>query len=373
MAKRNKPDEDTGEEGYEFIPPDFDEDAFIHKEMVSFRTTIILFAWGVVAALISWAIFAAMDGAQTGWFAGLLVCGATGYLLRFIYPALKIDISHFGRREWMGTGFLFFFTWLAFFILVVNPPISDYADPQAVVITSPDVQQAGAVTEMHLFTLDNSGVESYDFILQRGSNTVATKDALVPEGPHRLLFRDELAAGSYTYTFTVTDEAGRTGVSTGQVDVSSRALRYTGPRDDVMQSPTDRLSVETPASVGLHRVYLDPIDGGPDVNLTYDEDIDAWAVGPKACGLPKGEHSFAIVAEATHAFVGPHFVPGGVIRHNGPFNLTVDYELGPGDRCTQRLVEPQSTTAPEVGVPGPGLAVLLAGLLMAVAVIRRRS
>lgn len=35
---------DTKGEEYQFEIPDFDEEAFIHKEMTSFRTTAVLFA-----------------------------------------------------------------------------------------------------------------------------------------------------------------------------------------------------------------------------------------------------------------------------------------------------------------------------------------
>ncbi|MGB1697177.1 MAG: hypothetical protein ACPHK8_02125, partial [Thermoplasmatota archaeon] len=115
MAK-DEANDAKGEE-YQFEIPDFDEEAFIHKEMTSFRTTAVLFAWGILAALLSWGIFVAVDGAKTAWYLGLAVVIGFLYALRIVYPKLNIDVAHFKRREWMGTGFLLFFTWLAFFIL----------------------------------------------------------------------------------------------------------------------------------------------------------------------------------------------------------------------------------------------------------------
>src|ERR1041385_8427267 len=70
VAKR---DEAEGGDEYTFVPPDFDEEAFIHREVVGFRAGLVVCAWGLVCALLSWAIFAAMDGTKTAWLLGLLL------------------------------------------------------------------------------------------------------------------------------------------------------------------------------------------------------------------------------------------------------------------------------------------------------------
>src|SRR5205085_1049358 len=72
--------EDKAPEGkgeYEFKLPDFDEDTFIHREMVQFKTTSLLFLWGIVTALVSWAAYALLQGDESsGWLAGLLIAAA---------------------------------------------------------------------------------------------------------------------------------------------------------------------------------------------------------------------------------------------------------------------------------------------------------
>ncbi|HEX2065337.1 MAG TPA: hypothetical protein VHI93_00855, partial [Candidatus Thermoplasmatota archaeon] len=93
-------DEKKDGSGYEFVPPDFDEDAFVHREMVSFKTTSILFGWGVLAAAASWAAYVAVGGTDLGWLIGLALCGAFGYALKFLFPRLGADVSHFKRKEW---------------------------------------------------------------------------------------------------------------------------------------------------------------------------------------------------------------------------------------------------------------------------------
>ncbi|MFA5944900.1 MAG: hypothetical protein WC876_10595, partial [Candidatus Thermoplasmatota archaeon] len=115
--EKGKDSKDGKDSDYEFIPPDFDEDAFIHREMVSFRTTLLLFLWGIVAAAVSWGAFAAMGGVKTGWLVGLGIAAVFFLGLKSVFTMLKVDIKHFGRREWLGTGALYFFTWLSFFII----------------------------------------------------------------------------------------------------------------------------------------------------------------------------------------------------------------------------------------------------------------
>ena len=98
MASEKKESKDGKDPDYEFIPPDFDEDAFIHKELVSFRTTSILFVWGIVAALVSWAIYGPMGADRGAWFAGLAVCAAFGFSLKVLYTQLK-EIGRASCRE----------------------------------------------------------------------------------------------------------------------------------------------------------------------------------------------------------------------------------------------------------------------------------
>src|SRR5688572_26885864 len=142
---------DGKDSDYEFIPPDFDEDAFIHRELVSFRTTLILFLWAIVAAAVSWAAFAGMGGADTGWLVGLAIAAAFFLGLKRIFALLKVDIAHFGRKEWLGTAALYFFTWLSFFIIAINPPVSDFAPPRVEVLPAPHAQLADGTVSVHLF------------------------------------------------------------------------------------------------------------------------------------------------------------------------------------------------------------------------------
>ena len=80
--------------------------------------------WAVPAALVSWGLTVA-GIAIVAFFAGLGIM----FLLKWIYPIVRVDTTQWKRRDWMGHGVTFFFSWLAFWILLLNPPFADLTNP----------------------------------------------------------------------------------------------------------------------------------------------------------------------------------------------------------------------------------------------------
>ena len=156
-----------------FEVPDFNEDEFVRKELISFRTTVILFVFALLVALGTFFIWRASG---LGFFLLFLMAMAVGALLPFIYKLLRVDISHFRRREWIGTMTLHFFFWLGFTLLLANPPISDSAAPVVEVYGTPTVQGVGNEVRFAAYVGDDKGVvaSSIDFCLRQVN---ATSDA----------------------------------------------------------------------------------------------------------------------------------------------------------------------------------------------------
>lgn len=370
------------DEEYEFKMPDFDEDAFIHKEMVSFRTTSILFVWGIIAALASWGIYEAMDGAKGAWWIGLAIMAVFAYLLRFIYPALKVDIRHFGRREWFGTFFLIFFAWLAFFILFINPPISDHADPTIEVFASPSVQLAGGDVTIDMFTADNFRVDHFTFELEQGGLPIATEATLIqdPDFPdHRNITLEGLAPGTYTYKATVEDRKGNTNATEGRFIVSGQAIGVDirdggdGSLDTGDQILVTVMEMEPCTELELmdggdciRTVYLD-IQGGDRVVMEFDEDFNAWRATDVYTGWRIGENTFDVVVEQQDRFHGIERVTGGSLRE-GTFTVDV-----PNPQGTKDVAAPAPPADAPVSRRTPGFG-LVAGVVVLVgtAVIARR-
>ena len=116
VAKRDK--------SPEWKPPEFDEVEFMHKEMRAAKATILVVLWTVPSALLSFGLTVA--GAPiVAFFAGIGMM----FLLKWIFPILKVDISAYKRKDWLGHGATFFFSWLAFWILLLNPPFADLTSP----------------------------------------------------------------------------------------------------------------------------------------------------------------------------------------------------------------------------------------------------
>ncbi len=384
MAK----DGDKGEDGenYEFLPPDFDEDAFIHKEMVSYKTTVILFLWGILAALVSWGIFAGIGGAKSGWSLGLLVCALMGGLLKWIFPRFKADIKHFGRREWLGTAALFFFTWLSFFILAINPPISDYAPPRVAIYAAPPVQQSGGDVTLDLFFEDNERVADYLMQLKLGPNDLTDPSRLIDRGKgHFQYTATALPPGNYTVFASATDGGGRQTNTESSFQVVAQPLRVFLPDAGTLDAPGDAVTVQsagdiptciTKKKVGITNepciriVRLEMFDRATPTAVPMEWSVrdGAWHASANFAGWQAGNNSFKVVGEVVDGFHGSERIDGGDLIAAGPFTVTVTAPLG-----SFVPTEIKQPNAPLRSVPGMELGVLAFALLALAVAARRRQ
>ena len=369
---------------YEFIPPDFDEDAFIHREMVSFRTTLLLFLWGIVAAAVSWGAFAAMGGVKTGWLVGLGIAAVFFLGLKRVFLMLKVDIKHFGRREWLGTAALYFFTWLSFFIIAINPPVSDFAAPRVELYVSPLLQEADDAVTIDLFIEDNHAVADHSFSLERDGTVLAGSDQLVDLGRGHYRYNAVgLTPGSYQVKASAQDDSGHAAEHSLEFSVVATVLQVTLPDGGRLDQATDQVLVKTampgfePCQVKKNRITNVPCvrtvqllfaDGSMD--LEYSTTFGGWLATSNFAGWTEGANNFTVVMQMVPTFAGMAKVGGGNITA-GPFEVTVDVTNNPlGSYVPKVLAEP---SAPTRNVPGLELPLLAIALLAAVAVLRRRK
>jgi hypothetical protein len=374
-----------GEENYEFIPPDFDEDAFIHRELVSFRTTLILFLWAIVAAAVSWGAFAALGGVKTGWLLGLVIAAVFFLGLKRIFAALKVDIKHFGKKEWLGTGALYFFTWLSFFIIAVNPPVSDFAPPRVDLHASPLLQEADDPVTIDLFVDDNHAVADYTFRLERNGQLLAGKGDLATVGHgHYRYSAGNLTPGSYVVTASATDDRGHTQMHNVSFAVVQTILQVTLPEGGRLDQATDQVLVKAsapgfePCQTDKGRVTNFPcvrtvelvFSDGDRMPLEHSTTFGGWQATSNFAGWTEGANNFTVAMQMLPSFAGMAKVGGGSVTA-GPFEVTVDVTNNPlGVYVPKVMAEP---TAPTRNVPDLGLPLLVVGLLAAVLVLRRRD
>lgn len=118
VARRKKK-----EEVPDWTPPEFDETDFMRKEVSGARAAAFVVGWALLGALISFGLY------YVNWvlafFVGLLaVIG-----LYYVFPLVGVRREALKRRDWIGHGAIYFFSWLAIWVLLLNPPFSDNANP----------------------------------------------------------------------------------------------------------------------------------------------------------------------------------------------------------------------------------------------------
>lgn len=125
MAKKRKKEREEKEE-YEFRPPDFDEKEFLKKEISDTRTAVLTIVYASTFGIIAGLITIASPG-----LAGVaFIVGIAGMVtIKYAYPFMKVDTSTFQKKNWLGNLGAYFFTFLAVWVLLLNMPFSDHADP----------------------------------------------------------------------------------------------------------------------------------------------------------------------------------------------------------------------------------------------------
>ena len=102
--------------------------------LCEFVGTVCLNIWFVVfldsgiAGIIYTDLIVGSCVAVVAFFAGIGMM----FLLKWMLPVFKIDVSEYKRKDWLGHGATFFFSWLAFWILLLNPPFADLTSPTIV-------------------------------------------------------------------------------------------------------------------------------------------------------------------------------------------------------------------------------------------------
>lgn len=242
MAKKRKKDKEDKQE-YEFTPPEFDEKEFLLKELKDTKTVLLTVGYGAVFGIAA-GVLSNLDEALALVGFALVIAGAVS--LKYVYPRLKIDISSFQKKNWAGNVMWFFMTFLAVWILVVNFPFADHADPSVSLVTV-WVDSGTNITAIDYEYVDTAG--SYMWVERWGAPvnsiisasasytvnitakvadngelttvriTVNTGDpsSMSPEGEHRFgysLTGDEILSSSLTFTIRATDGAGHETVFT---------------------------------------------------------------------------------------------------------------------------------------------------------------
>ena len=177
MARRKRKDDEP-----DWVAPDFDEVGYMRRELEGARAAVATIGWAVIGALVAFALYSVLP--VLAFFAGIAV-GAGMY---FVFPLIGIKTDAFKRRDWIGHGFTYFFSWLAFWIILLNPPFSDHTDPtiQGISISPYHAGYTGPLlchdTTSTAFSMGASNNSLY--LLFRASDNVGLRSVHVTVAPN---------------------------------------------------------------------------------------------------------------------------------------------------------------------------------------------
>jgi hypothetical protein len=119
---KSKRDEiaDGKDDGYEFKLPEFDEKAFVRREVLSARAAFVAVGIGAVAGVVSALVWFALPRAY--WWLGFLPILGAAFGLRRVLAGLGYPEDVTAFRAAFGSMTMVFFTGLAVWILGVNLP-----------------------------------------------------------------------------------------------------------------------------------------------------------------------------------------------------------------------------------------------------------
>ncbi len=236
MARRKRKEDEA-----DWVAPDFDEVEYMRREIQGAHAAIATILWAVVGAIVAFLLFSVHPA--LAFFAGI----AVGFGLYFILPLFGIETDAFKRKDWAGHGITYFFSWLAFWIILLNPPFGDFTDPTVQGISvSPyalgytgdlaclvptggqvAVPMTGSNNSVYILfrATDNSGIASLHVTVTPASQTgfevgwtalsgksqcAGHRPEDYPAGAYNVTFALNPPASSYTFAIVATDRAGHT-------------------------------------------------------------------------------------------------------------------------------------------------------------------
>lgn len=120
MARKKRKDEK--EETYEWVPPEFDEKAFLEKDIEGTKSLMWTALLAVVFGAIAFAIGVAV-GQDLATIGVIAIFGGAALLNKF-YDLLKLDRESVDKKLLAGNIILFILLSLGVWILLMNEPFS---------------------------------------------------------------------------------------------------------------------------------------------------------------------------------------------------------------------------------------------------------
>ncbi len=221
MARKKRKDE-VEEPKYEFVPPDFDEKAFLEKDIKGTKSLIVATFLGILAGVLAFAL------TGISIYLGLVVIIACAIGLKYLITLLKIEPSGVDKKTLLGNILIIFLLSLGIWIVMLNPPFSDQIAPE---ITSTAIYfnsgsgwtkyvndgatpiHSGNQVNITVTVRDNDKVNSVtiNVHLSGGTGTFNAMNATTAKGAYEtgpVTYTTGASNSAYAYTINVTDKVG---------------------------------------------------------------------------------------------------------------------------------------------------------------------
>ena len=335
MVKKSREKDDS----YEFTMPDFDEKEFIQGEKRKARTYFISFAFGIFMGIVCHFAWRGISPSYRWALTFLLAIASIGFLAKLLSLA-KVDITQFGKKEWFGSIAFYFFTWLAIFIISINPPFYDASGPEINSVSVPAIQEAGGSIAIVAKVTDNVGVDNVVINISDGMEC-----EIHPMDKNDLIYSYQYwtnNTGLYSYIITANDDNGHNSTFMGNFSVDRNLIMVDIPDQHLKATDEIKIRVRADISDNIYLVYY--LVEGTIVNATQSgvdtidgKLYDVYTTTPEFIGWKESTTvQVSIFVKTIYYFVGveepiEHTIDGGT------FDVTTATDSSIG-----------STTSPEI-------------------------
>ncbi len=184
-------------ENEEIKIPEFDEKKFKEKERKKARIYFVSFMFGFIMAIICAFLWINLPVSIRMLLCFLLGFASIGFLAK-LFQIVKLDIKNFSKKDWISSIFYYFLTWLAFFILFINPPFYDASPPKIEIVTLPELQQENGIITIFAHVTDNSYVKDViinvsggEYEMEKYNNSIYSYNISYPIENFIIIARDK--------------------------------------------------------------------------------------------------------------------------------------------------------------------------------------
>jgi len=371
-------------EEYEFQMPHFDEEEFISEQKKKAKSSFISFGFGILMGITCSVIWISLGDSSLKWPVTFLlgIC-SIGFLIK-IFQFFKINITTFERKDWLGTGAFYFFTFLAFFIICINPPFYDGSPPVIDTFALPGVQEIGGNTVLTAKITDNVGLSDTNIEIVTPSGAIIN-GTLINDGEHMYFYdfvNTENITGIFTYRITSKDSNGNEVAGNGNFTFREDVIHISEYQQGQSLTRLDEIKIRvTKLDMDKNnmRVFY-TVNNGEEINASYSgEDTYAgeyiYTSSPDRIGWATGFVNVEVFVEFIHYFILPADVNQTVHTSHGRIIDNQNYSFFVetiGSLPSPKVDLPQPQTLQRV--PGFGiLSLLIAVVLLGMLKRQRKS